>query len=193
MKKQYPEINKEIGLHGASFIGKLVNKSAVYRLVQPGILKLRIILGLTNGVSPVYFGELEFNSLFKEPITSFIFEEVERISKIHSSALFFYLHPDIIETKSYMISNYCDIVNCENKDFDKLVFHRNFYELFEKLNLNYLNIFESFEKKSDGFNTYLLPRDPHLDTKGVDVLATTVSEAIFSNCGKFDGEKLVCD
>ena len=72
MKKQYPEINKEIGLHGASFIGKLVNKSAVYRLVQPGILKLRIILGLTNGVSPVYFGELEFNSLFKEPITFYL-------------------------------------------------------------------------------------------------------------------------
>ena len=173
-----PPVLKDKIYTGGSGLRKWIQYSALYRYLQPGFLKLRMMLGRwdsQNTVVPDELDEFYYNqeslkkinwNLFKYLIT-----QMAAVSKANGAQFLFYAHPSLHEVWEPYIKNIEEILKIKPGHYDKYAIESRLVRIAHEENIVFIPMINWFWKHESGGPFHLLPRDPHCNQKGYRLIA----------------------
>jgi hypothetical protein len=179
---------KEKIYSAGSGLQKWIQYSALYRYLQPGILKLRMMLGRWNSINAVVPDELDefyYNKRSLKKINWFLFKyllnQMKVVSNANGAQLIFYAHPSLQEVWEPYIKNIEEMLKIEPGKYDKYAIELQLIKIANQENIVFIPMINWFWKHQSEGPFHLLPRDPHCNQIGYRLIA----ENLCRYCSEF--------
>lgn len=167
---------------GGSGLRKWIQYLALYRLLQPSILKLRIMIGRWN--NPDKFVRDDLDEFYYNPAASekidwklfrYLLKQMKKVSDEKHVYFLFYAHPALQEVWEPYISNVEKSVNLTTGKYDKYAVENQLKRIAQKEGIIFIPMIDWFlEHRSEG-PFHLLPRDSHCNQNGYRLIAEKLS------------------
>jgi len=177
---------------GGSGLKKWIQYSALYRYLQPGFLKLRMMLGRLNSqitVVPDELDEFYYNKQSLNKINwklfKYLLNQMEMVSKANGAQFLFYAHPSLHEVWEPYIKNIEEIFKIKLWQYDKYAIELQLTMIANEQNIVFIPMINWFWKHESEGPFHLLPRDPHSNQNGYRLIA----ENLCRYCSTFSTNK----
>lgn len=183
-----PPVLKDKIYSGGSGLRKWIQYSALYRYLQPGILKLRMMLGRWNSQNtfvPDELDEFYYNKQSLKKINwnlfKYLLNQMKVVSNANGAQLNFYAHPSLQEVWELYIKNIEETLKIEPGKYDKYAIELQLIRIANQENIVFIPMIDWFWKHQSEGPFHLLPRDPHCNQIGYRLIA----ENLCRYCSEF--------
>lgn len=183
-----PPVLKDKIYSGGSGLQKWIQYSALYRYLQPAILKLRMMLGRWNSQNTVIPDELDEFYYNKQSLNKinwklfkYLLNQMKVVSNANGAQLIFYAHPSLQEVWEPYIKNVEEILKIEPGKYDKYAIELQLIRIANQENIVFIPMINWFWKHQSEGPFHLLPRDPHCNQIGYRLIA----ENLCRYCSEF--------
>jgi hypothetical protein len=177
-----PPVLKDKIYSGGSGLRKWIQYSALYRYLQPGFLKLRMMLGRLNGQNTVVPDELDEFYYNKQSLNKinwdlfkYLIKEMAMVSKVNGAQFLFYAHPSLHEVWEPYIKNIEQILKLKPGQYDKYAIELQLTRIANEEHIVFIPMINWFWKHESEGPFHLLPRDPHCNPNGYRLIAENLS------------------
>jgi lysophospholipase L1-like esterase len=182
LKLDLPDPSMEIEV-GGDPLRLLVQRSALYRWLQPGIFMLRARLGgweqlsLLGLMQEVYFDPAPLEALDWDLYGALVVR-MHEVAEAAGARFFFFEHPDAAEVWDPYIDFLQQRFGVESADYDRHAVERRLSSLAGAAGVPFLAIIDPFLEGRPEGPFHLLPNDPHLSPQGHERLAQVLAEHV---------------
>jgi len=173
---------KEIKMIGQGTL-KWIQFSALYRILQPKIIKLRAwfgnweernLMGLSQDIyyDPEALARIDWK-LFKALI-----KRMQKISEDYGAAFYFYSHPDLSEVWDPFINIIKQKAAIDGDSYDRYAIENRLSKIAGTAGINFIPLIDFFLSNKSKGPFHLLPRDPHCNPVGYTLTAQVLTNRI---------------
>jgi lysophospholipase L1-like esterase len=173
-----PPVLKDKIYSGGSGPRKWIQYSALYRYLQPGFFKLRMMLGRwnsQNAVVPEGLDEFYYNKeslkIINWQLFRYLLKQMEMVAKANGAQFIFYAHPALQEVWKPYIKNIEKILKLKPGQYDKYAIESQLTRIANEDNILFIPMINWFWKHESEGPFHLLPRDAHSNQNGYRLIA----------------------
>jgi lysophospholipase L1-like esterase len=183
-----PHLAPELHPFGATGPRRWVQKSALYRLIQPGIFLLRsrlfglqerILLGTEQGV---YIGDQTVDSL-DWPLYEALVVRMKETADKQGARFLFFAHPEVGEVWEPYIEMVCRKLRVERDSYDPYAMESRLVAMARRRGLAFLPVIGTFRDVPERGPFHPIPTDGHLNEAGHRLLAEFLADRIAAELG----------
>lgn len=177
-----PPVLKEKIYSGGSGPRRWIQHLASYRLVQPGILKLRRMIAgwdtsdkfVGDDLDKFYYNP-EISKHIDWKLFEYLLKRMKKVADENQVFFLFYAHPALQEVWEPYINNIKKSVKLPPGKYDKYIFENHLKRIAQEEGIVFIPMIDCFlEHQSEG-PFHLLPRDPHCNPTGYRFIAEKLS------------------
>jgi lysophospholipase L1-like esterase len=177
-----PPVLKHKIYSGGSGLRKWIQYIALYRLLQPSILKMRMMIGRWNNPHNVVRDDLDeyyYNSEIIQKIDwnlfRYLLARMKKVADKNQAYFLFYAHPALQEVWEPYIKNIEQSVHLSSGEYDKYAIENQLKKIAQEEGIVFIPMIDWFlQHRSEG-PFHLLPRDPHCNQTGYRLIAEKLS------------------
>ena len=158
-----------------------IQRSALYRAVQPRVQVLRARLGgaderlLIGDMDGLYVDASIRDSLDWDLYIALV-EAMRRVSDDHGARFLFFAHPEAGEVWEPFIAEACDRLGVSRAAYDQYAMERRLAQLAAAHDVAFLPVIDAFRAHPESGPFHLLPYDRHLNVRGHQVFAEVLAD-----------------
>jgi len=161
----------------------LLQKSALYRFLQPTILRLRAKVGgwkMRNllGVANNLYYDPSTVEKYDWPLFELLVTKMKQIAEENSATFYFYLHPAVGEVWEPYIQKTKRELNLPDSQYNRYVLEHRLIKIANKREIGFVPLIDFFLKKQSDGPFHLLPRDPHANQVGYELTAKALANKL---------------
>jgi lysophospholipase L1-like esterase len=173
-----PCVLKDEIYSGGSGLRKWIQHIALYRLLQPGVLKVRMMIERWN--NPNKFAGDSLDELYYKPealeiidwkLFSYLLKRMKKVADEKQVYFLFYAHPALQEVFQPYISNIEKSFDLKSGTYDKYAVENQLRRLAQEEGIVFIPMIDWFLKHRSEGPFHLLPRDPHCNQNGYRLIA----------------------
>jgi hypothetical protein len=167
-----PSITNNGEIHSfGSGPSKWLQKSAVYRLLYPAIVKVRAtfmnweqrnLLGLASE----YYYRREAIEDIDWNLLSALLKNMDSYSRKHGAKFYFYAHPAVEEVWTPYIAANLKELGLSASDYDQFAIEKRLTKVAKSISVSFIPMIDYFLANQSRGPFHLLPRDPHANQAG---------------------------
>jgi lysophospholipase L1-like esterase len=168
-----------------SGLAAIIQRSAVYRMLQPRLVVLRAKLGgwqernLIGMADDWYYDPAALEKI-DWPLFGGIVERMRDVAADHGAGFAVYAHPEASETWDPVIDDTLARAGIGEAEYDRFALERRMGEELARREVVLLPMIDYFVDKQERGPFHLLPRDPHCNAEGYRMQAERLAERIAS-------------
>jgi len=166
-------------------LAAIIQRSAVYRMLQPRLLVLRAKLGgwqqrnLIGMADDWYYDPAALEKI-DWPLFVGIADRMRAVAADHGAGFAVYTHPEASETWDPVIEDTLARAGIGKAEYDRFALERRMAEELEQRGVSLLPMVDYFADRQQRGPFHLLPRDPHCNAEGYRMQAERLAQRIVS-------------
>jgi lysophospholipase L1-like esterase len=175
---------KELPRFGRNKVSSLIQYSAVYRLVQPGILRLRLRFSRSartvtaSGLPPAFYYDRNSLKRVRFDIFEALLHRINQTAEANHARLLVFAHPALAETWNPYLAQAQQNLELDGKSFDRYALQNSLREISARQSVLFCPLIETFVRHQERGPFHLLPRDPHCNPAGYQLTAEILAQYI---------------
>ena len=182
-----PEPIRDLPRFGRNKLSSLIQYSALYRLIQPGLLRLRLRFSSSaraataSGLPPAFYYDRNSLKRVRFDIFEALLHRINETAEANHARLLVFAHPALAETWNPYLAQAQQNLGLDGKSFDRYALQNSLREISERQSVLFCPLVETFLRHQERGPFHLLPRDPHCNPAGYQLTAEILDQYISTN------------
>lgn len=175
--KMFPPVLKDKIYSGGSWIQKLTQYMALYRLLQPSILRMRMIFNpfKTKDCYIFYYDDDSLQNI-NWKLFRYLLIKMKNYADKNGAQFLFYAHPALEEVWDPYIKSIEQSNKSKYSKYDRYAVEKKLINISKEEKITFIPMIDWFLAHHSEGPFHLLPRDPHCNQNGYRLIAARLND-----------------